>query len=258
MSDQDVLDFYRTLAPNYHLIFNDWHRSIQRQSTVLDTLLRQYLPETRRTVLDCACGIGTQALGLALLGYAVTGTDISPEQIERAKQEAANLGVEIPLSVADFRTLAVQVSGTFDAVIACDNAIAHLPTAADLAQAFQGMAAKAAPGGLVLVSVRDYDQLAQTQPRSTPITIEDRENGRTLVFQVWDWADDLRSYRTQHFTVKQAGSGWETTCGVGTLYAWRRADVMAALATTDLTDAMWHAADVTGYHQPIVTARKPV
>ena len=75
---------------------------------------------------------GTQAIGLAQRGYSVQGTDLSPEAIERATHEAAAFGVTIPFAVADVRTLAEQVEGTFDAVLACDNALPHLLTDEDL------------------------------------------------------------------------------------------------------------------------------
>lgn len=34
-------------------------------------------------LLDCSCGIGTQAIGLALVVYNVTATDLSEKAIKR-------------------------------------------------------------------------------------------------------------------------------------------------------------------------------
>ena len=253
----EIEQFYATLSANYHLIFADWHASVQRQGGILTKLVRQYLPEARRTLLDCACGIGTQAIGLALNDFQVHGTDLSADAIEQARQNAESFGVAMTFGVADFRELAQQVQGTFDAVICCDNSIAHLHTEADLALAFQNMAAKIAPGGLLLVSLRDYDRLVQEKPRSYTPTVADRDFGRSIMFQIWDWAEDSNSYRLSHFTVKQDGDGWETICATSHLRAWQRAEVEAALAQTDLTDITWHMPDASGYYQPIITARKP-
>lgn len=44
-------------------------------------------------ILDCACGIGTQTLGLAGAGYRVHGTDLSPEAVRRARTASAAAGV---------------------------------------------------------------------------------------------------------------------------------------------------------------------
>ena len=69
--------FYDELAPFYHLIFPDWEASIQRQAESLDGVIRERWGEGRLSILDVACGIGTQALGLAALGHRVTASDIS-------------------------------------------------------------------------------------------------------------------------------------------------------------------------------------
>jgi 2-polyprenyl-3-methyl-5-hydroxy-6-metoxy-1,4-benzoquinol methylase len=61
--------------------------------------------------LDCTCGIGTQALGLAALGYSVVGTDISTEAIRRARTEAETRGLNAQFRVADLRSLSVARAG---------------------------------------------------------------------------------------------------------------------------------------------------
>ncbi len=122
--EESTLRFYDELADEYHLISTDWRESVLRQASLLDNLIRA---ETRaRDVLDCACGIGTQAIGLALRGYTVHATDLSPLAIKRAKREAASFGVSIKFGVADFRSLHADVAGEYDVVIACDNALPHL------------------------------------------------------------------------------------------------------------------------------------
>jgi 2-polyprenyl-3-methyl-5-hydroxy-6-metoxy-1,4-benzoquinol methylase len=83
MSDP-VSAFYDTLSSHYHLIFKDWQESVQRQGMVLDKLLRRHLGRQNGRVLDCSCGIGTQAIGLALRDWTVTGTDLSAEAVARA------------------------------------------------------------------------------------------------------------------------------------------------------------------------------
>ncbi len=255
MSDQ-VREFYKTLASNYHHIFADWNASVQRQAGVLDALLREQLGEGAQTVLDCACGIGTQAIGLALRGYRVHATDLSAEAVERARQEARHMGAHLTFDVADFRELDAVVPGTFDAVIAFDNAIAHLQTLDELTHALRSMAAKVAPGGTLMVSLRDYDQIVQEKPRATPPVVNDNPEGRSIVFQVWDWNTEGSGYQLNHFTVKQQSESWETICAVSTLRAWQRAEVHAALQNTGLSDIEWRMPDTSGFYQPIISARK--
>jgi len=60
--------FYDDLADHYHLIFEDWNRSIENQAAILGPLLEKHTDRAIPHVLDCACGIGTQTLGLANKG----------------------------------------------------------------------------------------------------------------------------------------------------------------------------------------------
>ena len=77
-------EFYDRLADEYHLIFGNWDEAVKWQGEVLDTLLRSVTGRRSLSILDCSCGIGTQAIGLALLGHRLTATDLSPRSIERA------------------------------------------------------------------------------------------------------------------------------------------------------------------------------
>ena len=81
-------EFYDRLADEYHLIVGNWDEAVKWQGEVLDTLLRSVTGRGSLSILDCSCGIGTQAIGLALLGHRLTATDLSPRSIERAREEA--------------------------------------------------------------------------------------------------------------------------------------------------------------------------
>jgi len=80
--------YYDKLAPYYKYIYADWEKSVEVQAAALDEVIREFFGTQAYTVLDAACGIGTQSIGLAKLGYKVTGSDISPGAIPIANQEA--------------------------------------------------------------------------------------------------------------------------------------------------------------------------
>jgi len=132
----DPRAFYDALAPWYHLVYRDWEASIAGQGQALASLLAAELGSPPHRVLDAAVGVGTQALGLAGLGFEVTGSDISGAAINRAGEEAARRGIRLPCLIADLRSLPVR-SATFDAVIACDNAVPHLLSEDEIHQAFR-------------------------------------------------------------------------------------------------------------------------
>jgi hypothetical protein len=65
-----TLAFYDGFADDYHLAYGgDWDAAVAQQGAALDALIRGALPAAA-DVLDCSCGIGTQAIGLARIGYA--------------------------------------------------------------------------------------------------------------------------------------------------------------------------------------------
>ena len=128
--------FYDGLAPYYHLIYQDWEASSKRQSEALVAFLKECGIRPGDRVLDAAAGIGTQTLGLAAAGYTLSASDILAGAIERLGREASGRELSVRVQVADLRTLSTVHSETFDAILACDNAIPHLLTDAEISDVF--------------------------------------------------------------------------------------------------------------------------
>ncbi len=248
-------DFYDQLAADYHLIHIDWDGTLKRQAALLDRLITARIGPGPHRLLDCACGIGTQSIGLAALGHAVHASDISAESVARAEREARERGVALITSVADMRRL--SVGDDFDVVLACDNPLAHLLDDADLDATAASMAAALAPGGLLLASGRDYDAIAAARPDGQPPRVMNEAPDRRIVFQLWDWEPGGRAYRAELFILREVGDGWITTSEATRLRAWPRAAIGGALERAGLAHVEWLASNRTGYYQQIVTARKP-
>ena len=229
----DNTKFYNDFASQYHLIFADWHRSVQRQGRILHNLLT-FGQDSKLEILDCSCGIGTQALGLAQHGHKIMATDISEAEVRRAKQEARKVGLSnIQFGVADFRKLDRQVKGQFQAVISCDNSLPHLLTVADLKLALENMRLKLHPGGKLLLSLRDYDQLLKEKPKAT--IPNEFDGGKRLTFQTWDWQPDGLSYIVNQFILEQGKRGWKTTCHSGRYRALKRSELISLLREVGFT-----------------------
>jgi glycine/sarcosine N-methyltransferase len=251
---ESVRDFYDQLATDYHLIYADWPNSVRRQGAVLDRLIKSMVGGEARAVLDCACGIGTQAIGLALRGYEVTATDLSEASVDRARTEAQAFEAQVSFGIADFRDLE-PVGGSYDVVIACDNALPHLVDDADLKAAAASMRARLRDGGLLVASTRDYDEASMMRPTTTETSTFDGPGGRRIVFQVWDWAPDGRTYVVNLFILRGVKGEWSMTHHATTYRALRRAELTAVLAEAGFTAVRWHTPAETGYFQPVVTAR---
>lgn len=180
-------DFYDRLAPFYHPIFGDWDASIARQAVILDRLIRDAWGPRVHTILDVSCGIGTQALGLAELGYDITASDLSTGAIERARREAEKRHLAIDFSVADMRQAHERHEGLFDVLITCDNSVPHLLRDADIREAFASFYRCVRPGGGCLITVRDYDREERSGTKVVPYGIRHVDERKYLVFQVWEY-----------------------------------------------------------------------
>src|SRR5262245_60791505 len=89
----EVRAFYDDLAPLYHLVYENWDASVDRQGRALATLIAERWGEHARVVLDAAVGIGTQALGLLTRGFDVIGSDLSLGAVRRAASETTARGL---------------------------------------------------------------------------------------------------------------------------------------------------------------------
>jgi glycine/sarcosine N-methyltransferase len=250
-----ILDFYDSLAPHYHLIFEDWDKSIERQAAILHSLLEAQSGAGPRTILDCACGIGTQAIGLARHGHRVTGSDLSPAAVERAKREAQCRGLNIAFMVSDMTSLAGIEERGFDVVLALDNALPHLAPAG-LRNAVSAMSTKLRPGGIFLASTRDYDALIRERPTVQGPSFYGRDGQRRIVHQLWDWIDRER-YALHMYITHQTDGHWETRHFVSEYRCLQRGELSRALASAGLEGIRWLMPDESGFYQPVVIARKP-
>ena len=247
-ANDSILQFYERLAASYHLIFGNWREAVLRQGEILDKLIREQLGDKKPlTILDCSCGIGTQAIGLALRGYRVHATDLSPAQIERAKQQADTFGARLTFGIADMRALESQVEGRFDIAISCDNSLPHLLTRDDLSKALRNIHAKIHPVGLFIASIRDYDRIVEDHPRVDQPRILEGPEGKRIVFQVWDWSSDGISYTAHLFILREAGGEWHVAHYATPYRALLRQELDEILESSGFSKIRWHMPSESGY-----------
>jgi SAM-dependent methyltransferase len=245
--------FYDRLAPFYHLIFPDWEASIQRQAAALDSIVREHWGAGPWRILDVACGIGTQALGLAGLGHAVTASDLSAAAVDRAREEAARRGLAIDFFVADMRALPAFFHERFDLVIACDNAVPHLLSDGDILQAFGQMFGRVRPGGGCLITVRDYDREERSGVQVKPYGIRAEGGTRYLVFQVWDFDGDYYDL-AMYFVEDHGGPRCSAQVMRSRYYAVGTGKLLAILEQAGFRDVQ----RIDGrFYQPVLVGKRP-
>ena len=248
-----IQTFYDHLASQYDKLFLDWQAASHEQAILLNQLFQENGFDNTAHILDCACGIGTQAIGLACLGYHVTASDISDGEITEAKTRAAKADVKIRFEYADFRALSQTFTEQFDIVIAMDNALPHMLSREDLERAVQSIANQMKENGIFVGSIRDYDLLLQEKPPYSPPYIHKTNQGQRVSFQTWDWKDDhyqLTQYiidDEEHLAVSKFTCEYRAT---------RREELTNLFLSNGCSSVVWLFPEETGFYQPIVIAQK--
>jgi 2-polyprenyl-3-methyl-5-hydroxy-6-metoxy-1,4-benzoquinol methylase len=249
-----VTTFYDELADHYHLLFADWDKSIERQAEILKGLFEKTGIPHDAVILDCACGIGTQALGLARIGYNVAGSDISGEAIARARHEAEKRDLQVPFAIADFSHLGTSFDQYFDCIIAMDNALPHVTDASGLKKALAAIYGQLAIGGTFFASIRDYDSILRNKPISSTPSVMNTPKGRRIAFQVWDWHEEL--YDFTQYIVHDEGGILDTVRTCSIYWAISRAKLGELLSSVGFAEVRWLMPEESGYYQPIVIGKK--
>ena len=248
-----IQNFYNNLAPQYDKLFLDWQAATREQAVLLARLFRDCGFDKSANILDCACGIGTQAIGLAALGYSVTASDISDGALAEAKERAARNQVKIRFERADFCALSETFSEQFDIVIAMDNALPHMLTRSALEAAVGSITKQLAPGGMFVASIRDYDALLESKPPYSPPYIHKTDKGQRVSFQTWNWDGD--HYRLTQYIIddEEALQVSKFDCEYR---ATRREELTELLLAAGCSEVRWKFPEETGFYQPIVIAKK--
>ena len=245
--------FYDRIAPQYDQFYQDWDETVRSEARFLQGLFAELGFDASARILDCACGIGTQAIGLAALGCDVTGSDLSAGALAEAKRRAAERKVSVRFEQADFRALADVFSDSYDIVIAMDNALPHMLTASDLRAAVRSIVGQLRAGGVFVASIRDYDLMLAEKPAHSAPYVHKTAQGQRVLFQTWDWHGD--NYQFIQYIIDDAEN--TTVSKFECEYrAVRRAELTALLRDAGCREVHWRMPEETGFYQPIVIARK--
>jgi SAM-dependent methyltransferase len=191
-----IESYYNQLAPFYRYLFPDWEKSVPWHAQVLDEVIQEFFSLQAGHILDAACGIGTQSIGLAQLGYQITASDISMVELDLARKEVARRSLRINFAIADMRKLGDVHKALFDLVIACDNAIPHLLSEEDILLAFQQFYNCTTEEGGCIISVRDYANMDLGGRRIYPRIVHQTPEGRVVLFDIWEFDDPYYDFTT--------------------------------------------------------------
>ena len=138
-------------------------------------------------VLDCSCGTGQLAVGLAGLGFRVVATDASDAMIRRTTELAVEKGAPVRAVRADWSELRDHVEdASFDMVFCVGNSLHHAQGASGRQAALASMSRVLRPRGRLVLTSRNWELVRAGGSR---IDVHDRlvrRNGRDAVV-IYRW-----------------------------------------------------------------------
>jgi SAM-dependent methyltransferase len=157
---------YAALADVYDFLVPEALLSPEGSAAAYEPVLAELEPGAR--VLDCACGTGTLAAGIALRGFDVRASDASPEMVARTRARGV---------AAEVRRWEELDGGPFDAVLCIGNSLTH---AEDRVAALAGMRRVARDGALLAVTSRTWER-----PQEAGEEVVERGGRRATIRRSW-------------------------------------------------------------------------
>jgi cyclopropane fatty-acyl-phospholipid synthase-like methyltransferase len=173
-------------APTYDLLNETIAAPLNR---LLTAILRK---RGAKTVLDLACGTGSQVLWLARRGFRVVGCDINRSMLRIARRKARETRLNVDLRRGDMRTFR---AGPFDAAVTISNAVGHL-TRSDFSKAMRNVRANLATGGVYVFDIYNLDFLRRGDNLSRLTVDWIRKGFRHVQYSTLDAHGVLASFTT--------------------------------------------------------------
>lgn len=211
----------------------DLRHYFEGQAEVFAECIRKRSPARAIRVLDIAGKSNGLPLGLSLYGYEVYSTcEIHqiPENI------ASRLRTPIKPYLAND-------SEKFDVVVAANNALADHTTEAELQQTLRSAAKRLNDEGLLLLTMRYYDQLLRTRPGCDKPCVLSTANGRCIHLVTWQWMAGNCLYTQDHYLIQHQGDQCMVTHFATTQRAWRRAEIDLALSQAGFRGIQYQSID---------------
>jgi SAM-dependent methyltransferase len=180
-----VVTEYDVLAEVYEWLISDAKLPPVEFAASFDDALSLLPPNAH--VLDCSCGTGQLAVGLAGLGMQVVATDASEAMVRRTAELSEEYGASVRAVRANWEELPDHFEdGTFDMVFCVGNSLHHAVGAAGRGAALKSMSRLLRPGGRLVLTSRTWELV---RARGSRLDIWDRlvrRSGRDAVV-VYRW-----------------------------------------------------------------------
>jgi SAM-dependent methyltransferase len=193
-------DFYGDLGHDYEWLFPDetvgrlgrFGATSPGSQALLDAAVKALGPGA--PVLDCACGIGADAMALAREGLVVTASDGSQAMVAEARRRSEQYGITMTVTQSQWQDLPDRVPGPFELVLCLGNSLVHTETRTNRVAALEGMRKVLSPAGTLIVDSRNWELMYSSRPRIVPARqVIERRGLRCHSLYIWTIPDDFES-----------------------------------------------------------------
>jgi glycine/sarcosine N-methyltransferase len=212
---------------------------VDAYDAIVSAPVEGWIEEIRRhrasgSLLDAGCGTGRHAEALVRAGFEVELVDASPDLLAVARTR--NPGIRAHL--ADI--CAMDLGRRYD-VVACRGVLNDMLTDAERSAAVERLTAHLAPGGVLVLDVRDRDA-TRDRAGGTSTTEGTLPDGRTVRFRSsTTWADPLVRVTELHEVLTPGGPTVAEPFDFA-MRPWTRAELADALGSAGLVDVAVDAA----------------
>lgn len=187
---------YGELSEVYEWLIADAKLAPAEFAASFDDVLGLLPPNGR--VLDCSCGTGQLAVGLAGRGMQVVATDASEAMVRRTAELSEEFGVSVLTVRSDWEELPDHFDdASFDMVFCVGNSLHHAVGARGRVAALESMSRLLRRGGCLVLASRTWELV---RARGSRLDVSERlvrRNGRdAVVIYRWEiaphWEDEHR------------------------------------------------------------------
>ncbi|HEY0948735.1 class I SAM-dependent methyltransferase [Nocardioides sp.] len=186
---------YGALAEVYEWLISDAKLTPAAFAEAFEDVIGLLPPHAQ--VLDCSCGTGQLAVGLAGLGFRVVATDASDAMVRRTGELADELGASLRAVRADWSELSGHLDGaSFDMVFCVGNSLHHAQGASARLAALESMSRLLRPEGRLVLTSRNWELVRAGGSRMEVWDELVRRNGRDAVV-IYRW-EIPRGWEQEH------------------------------------------------------------
>lgn len=229
---------YGALSDVYEWLIGDDRLTPAQAAAVYYSDVVGSLPPNAR-LLDCACGTGQLAVGLASLGLDVVAADASDGMVRRTEKVASEQGVSLRALRASWDELPDHLEdSTFDLVFCVGNSLGHAEGTAGRLIALKAMSQLLNPGGRLVLTSRNWELVRSA---GSWVDVRDRLIRRNdcdaVVSYYWQIA---QRWEQEHFleivVARIGGEGAVRACSERlSIWPFRYEDLVAELESVGLT-----------------------